>query len=282
MGVLDAQPTVTTVTAISATAPSVLTSPSCFIPNYLSADLLSECDDTGRLFPCTMVRRRKRRFGSHWVIPKYQGEKMYWHDVAYELQPYLDRGELDFCVTYVSGIIRALPTTPYHAVLNSDFSNDPAEVASYFDQFVLDNYGLHNFEAIYTETNGFYINLDRWYFDIFGYHTYGGVNQNVYSQYDWLAYWDAHFPHEVILTGLERLQQIYKEVDDSGIYETVGVGITPEVNRMEDAHNYSDLLVVLYFQRLIQRSAAFMQSVNVPVLATTHDYDFIFEVYPNK
>ena len=63
---------------------------------------------------------------------------------------------------------------------------------------------------------------------------------------------------------MEKLQKVYVE----------------EAETSSDARDYSDLLVVLRFQHLIFRSAKYMQKVTVPVLATAHDYDFIYEVNP--
>jgi hypothetical protein len=205
---------------------------------------------------------------------------MYWSDVAQELQPYLWQGELDFCIKYVSGILRGLPNTPYHHILGAQFTNDPAEIASHFDQFVLDQ-TEHQLAAIYTETNGFYINPDRWYFDIYGYLAYGGDREDS-GWYSWLARPISHYGFEVTLTGMEELQQIYREVADSGIYDSMDYGATSAAMQMRHANDFCDLLVVLRFQELIARSAAFMQVVEVPILATSHEYEFFFEVDPRN
>jgi hypothetical protein len=51
----------------------------------------------------------------------------------------------------------------------------------------------------------------------------------------------------------------------------------------EDDNDYSStrdvcsLLIVLYFQDIIRHSAALIKNLDVPILATAHEYDFIYE-----
>jgi hypothetical protein len=79
---------------------------------------------------------------------------------------------------------------------------------------------------------------------------------------------------------MESLQQAYKHVWDSKIYNILSYGGDPAVAQLRETNNLCDLLVVLRFQNLIRRSATLMQKVDVPVLATVHEYDFIYEIRP--
>lgn len=196
---------------------------------------------------------------------------MEWQTTAADLYDYLRSGDLDHCLRHVSDVIRARPDSPSHLVLEVDFTNDPAEVASHFDQFVTEQQG--KLAAIYTETNGFFINFDLWYFDLFGYSRYGGRDD-----YDWLAAFETSYEHSIALTGMGSLQQAYKQVWDSKVYHILSYGGDPTVEQLKETNGLCDLLVVLRFQNLIQRSAALMQKVDVPVLATSHEYDFIYEL----
>ncbi len=66
------------------------------------------------------------------------------------------------------------------------------------------------------------------------------------------------------ITGLERLQDVYASAafhDD----------------RFRDAGRVAGLLVVAKFQDLIRRAAPFMRELRFPLLATAHDFEFIFE-----
>ncbi|HMN12678.1 MAG TPA: hypothetical protein PKD55_10190 [Bellilinea sp.] len=202
---------------------------------------------------------------------------MHWIEVANELESYLRRGDLAYCINHVSQIIRTLPNSPFHHVLEVDFTNDPVEVAGYFDRFVVEQRGRVPFAAIYTETNGFYINPDLWFFDIFLCPTYGG-----HDNYNWLSDCRTYYEPSITLTGMESLQAVYQRIIDSGVYDNCPPGSNPEVERLQVANEFSDLLVVLRFQDLIRRSASHMQQVKVPVLATSHEFDFIYEVDPSQ
>jgi hypothetical protein len=203
--------------------------------------------------------------------------EMDWIAVANELDSYLRQGDLAYCINHVSQIIRKLPDSPFHHVLAVDFTNDPIEVAKHFDQFVVEQSEKVRFVAIYTETNGFYINPDRWYFEIFGCPTYGG-----HDNYDWLSKYCAYYQPSITLTGMESLQQVYQQIEDSETYKILSYGGDPKVEQIRVANDFSDLLVVLRFQDLIRRSAAYMGQVKVPVLATSHDFDFIYEINPSQ
>ena len=47
--------------------------------------------------------------------------------------------------------------------------------------------------------------------------------------------------------------------------------------RHKETMGYCSLLVVCKFQELIRGSVASMKELNVPLLATSHEYDFIAE-----
>lgn len=203
---------------------------------------------------------------------------MGWMDTANELDIYLRKGDLAYCVQHVSDIIRSKAKTPFHQVLDLTFTNDPQAVANHFDRFYTDEgRGEPPLAAIYTETNGFYINPDRWYFGLFGYWEYGGGGEN----FNWLADYTETYPVDITLTGMESLQKRYK----AHLAKSRKLERDPNASRdynLREVIEYCNLLVVLRFQELIQRSAALMISVPVPILATSHDYDFIYQVSPNQ
>ncbi len=200
---------------------------------------------------------------------------MDWIAVANELAPYLRQGDLDHCIQRVTSILQGLPNSPYHVVLDMDFTNDPRVVAAYFDNFVASEATNHVLAALYTETNGFFINPDEWYFDIFGYESYGE-----HENYNWLAGWDVSASDSMTLTGMEKLQQVYQYHEETGYFEVLSYGGNSEVQQVRIAVDFCDLLIVLRFQNLIRRSVPFMEHVRVPILATSHEYDFIYEIRP--
>ena len=184
---------------------------------------------------------------------------MRWFEIAEELSSKVKDGNTQAVLNRVSEVLRSLPPSPFHLVLDLDFTNRPEHVAEHFDRFLHVQKSRFKLGAVYTETNGFDINPDRWYFDLFAYHEYGG-----HEDYDWLSNWDSEDSPDMTLTGLEALQAVY----DSHAFRDKAFG---------QACEFCSLLVLSRFQDLVRRSVPFMRELDVPLLATSHEYDFIAE-----
>jgi len=177
-----------------------------------------------------------------------------------ELMPVLRSGDTVSCERAVSERLAALPHSPFHIALDLAITNPPADVAEYFDGFFRQEDSRLKIGAAYTEMNGFDINPDRWFCDAFAFEEYGG-----HDDYDWLANIQSERYDDMTVTGLERLQEVYA----SPAFRD---------KRFTDASYISSLLVVTKFQDLIRRAAPHMRELHFPLLATAHDYDFIYEV----
>ncbi len=102
------------------------------------------------------------------------------------LGPFLRHGDIETCERQVAKELRALSLTPFHLVLDLSISNDPAKAAGHFDGFFRRESKRLELRAAYTEMNGFDINPDRWYCDLFAYTSDGG-----HDDYDWLSDWQS-------------------------------------------------------------------------------------------
>ena len=183
-------------------------------------------------------------------------------DISFELQDQLEivlrSGDLTKCEKAVAEQLSELPVTPFHAILNLSISNLPAEVACYFDEFFRQQ-PQDKVHAAYTEMNGFDINPNLWFCSPFAYQQYGG-----HKDYDWLSDWQSDDFDILPITGLEELQEVYASA-------------AAHDDEYSDASEVASLLVVVKFQNLIRRSAPLMEELRFPLLATAHDYDFIYE-----
>lgn len=176
-----------------------------------------------------------------------------------ELSPVLRTGDLESCERRIAERLAALPESPFHIALDLRVTNDVRDIAAHFDGFFRQESARFDIAAAYTEMNGFDINPERWYFDVFAFKTYGG-----HADYDWLSDWESERYPEMTITGLEPLQEVYENSYGE--------------RRFEDASDLAALLVVTRFQDLVRRSAAEMSELSYPLLATAHDYeDFIYE-----
>lgn len=176
-----------------------------------------------------------------------------------ELTPKLQSSDLDYCAEHVSNKIKSYPKSPFHLILDLSFTNEIVDVAKFFQKFV-DDTRPKELKAIYTETNGFSINPECWFFDLFGFKSYGG-----HKDYDWLSDYEFESDYPgMTLTGMEDLQKVYA----SDAFRNP---------KYREGRGYCDLLVVINFQKLIRDSAPLIKNLDVPILATSHDYDFIYE-----
>ena len=178
------------------------------------------------------------------------------------LTPQLRAGDLAGCESAACEVLRALPKTPFHIAADLAISNDPAEAARHFDDFYRAESERPAVRAVYTEMNGFDINPDRWYCDLFAYTADGGLDD-----FDWLSDWQSEPAEEYTVTGLEPLQAVYA----SKAFRNP---------KHEDACYLSSLVVVTKFQRFMQQAAERMSALRVPLYATAHDYDYIARLVP--
>lgn len=181
-----------------------------------------------------------------------------------EALPSLRAGNLAECDRIFSDAMRHLPPGSFHIALDLRFTNSPRDVAAHFDAFFRQEVERYAIAAAYTETNGFSINTDRWFFNLFAYTQYGGQ-----EDYDWLSdYQSESFP-DITLTGMEALQEVYASPPFGE-------------SAFDDTSSVADLLVKIRFQQLVQQSVPFMSELRFPLLATSHDSDFIGEFRRNE
>jgi hypothetical protein len=173
------------------------------------------------------------------------------------LNPVLLRGDLETCEREVTGEMKKLALTPFKIVLDLSITNDPASAAVHFDRFFDLESKRFRIGSAYTEMNGFAINPDRWFCDLFAYSTDGG-----HGHYDWLSNWQSERFEDYEITGLEPLQQVYaSEASLAKEYRA--------------ARYMSSLMVVVKFQKFMQRASLQMKRLQFPLYVSAHDFDFI-------
>lgn len=178
------------------------------------------------------------------------------------LTPQLRAGDLAGCESAACEALNALPRSPFHIASDLAISNDPADAARHFDDFYRTESGRMIVQAIYTEMNGFDINPDRWYCDLFAYTADGGL-----EDFDWLSDWQSAPWKDYTITGLEPLQAVY-----------ASKAFHDPANR--DACYLSSVVVVAKFQRFMQQAVERMAALRVPLYVTAHDFDYIARLTP--
>ena len=180
------------------------------------------------------------------------------------LTPQLRAGDLQACEDVAIDTLLGLPKSPFHIAAELNITNDPGDIANHFDQFVLLERDRIDLQSVYTEMNGFDINPDRWYCDLFAYECDGGV-----EDFDWLSDWDSEYFQDYTIKGLERLQEVFA----SDAFHD---------KQYDEASSIAGLVVVAKFQRFMQLAAQQMKALRVPLYVTAHDYDYIARVPPSE
>lgn len=181
-----------------------------------------------------------------------------------KLTPHLLRGEFDHCERMACDALNALPLSPFHLATSLSITNNPVAVAQHFDEFYSRENRRFSVRAVYTEMNGFDINPDRWFCDLFAYDLDGEL-----EDFDWLCEWKSEPSPDVTITGLEELQAVY---DSNAFKDPANC----------DASYLSSIVVVTKFQKFMQTAALSMEQLNVPLYATAHDFDYIARLLPKN
>jgi hypothetical protein len=191
-----------------------------------------------------------------------------------EVEALIRGGDFTACSVRIAEAFRAVPSSPFHIATEQDFTNDTVAIVRHFNEFVVEELRDANPAVIYTETNGFRINPDEWYFDWFAFKSSEGCGEpGSDGLCDWRSFdfgmfdWDSCSIGSITLVGMERLQSVYA----SDAYRNVAY---------REACSVASLHVLTRFQALIQRVAQRLDNLACPLVATCHDEEIFYEFQP--
>ncbi len=155
--------------------------------------------------------------------------------------------------------------TDFNKLSGKKLLHQTDELVIYFSSFYETIKNKLDIKAFYAEMNGFTINCDLWFLDLFAYNKVGGTDDT-----DWLADWEegnstfSSFP----LTGYEELQAIYQDYADNGRYKD---------SLLNAASDAAEILIILRLQELVKAATISAKNKNlpwavIPVFASAHDY----------
>lgn len=182
--------------------------------------------------------------------------------------PLLLAGKFAEAEQILKGWLRARPASPFHIIAELNLTTAPQTVATYFDEFAQKAAREYRLEAVYAELNGFSVNTDVWFCNAFGFSKHGGVDG-----YDWLGDFRSSEDENLVIDGLEPLQELFadrKHRSPRLVEDSVTLCLT-------------EALVIVKFQRLLQRALPLMKSMKSPLIASAHDYDdYVAEILPGE
>lgn len=191
-------------------------------------------------------------------------------DLFDRISPLLAARQLDDAIDQCEQLLLAVPKTEYHTVLNVDLFKSNPEFAEWINDFYDRVSAGITIRAIYSELNGFTINPDVWFIDMFAFDTHGGMNNM-----DWVGDWEngnSTAGKSFAIKGFEQLQSRFTRDLDSSSTRTANENA---------ARRLSEFLVVLrtqqLFQRTLEKANAKCYWKNLPFIVTAHDWDLVYE-----
>jgi len=202
-------------------------------------------------------------------------------ELADKLYGLLESKKLAEAITLAEQELRNIPTTDFHKILDRNLLHLTSDLTNYiqtFDKstkdvlkkkqgFIKNLFGSGKEikpAAYYCEMNGFTINNDRWFIDLFSFENYS------LTDWDWLSDFYDSTANDLIITGFEDIQNVFQDVHDNDRFE--------ELNILK-AYQVCELLVILRLQELFREAYKTTKGdwCNIPMFVTAHDYDLIYK-----
>jgi hypothetical protein len=171
---------------------------------------------------------------------------------------------IDIAETTLSG----LPNTDFHKIIGKDLLHLKDDLKIYIDDFYNKAKDKIDVKAIYSEMNGFTINYDLWYIDMFAYKQCEGLDDT-----NWLAYFNFAADLMMSISGFEDLQTVYEDYMENEKYKD---------KALKKACEICEYLIILRLQELFQAVQFTAKNENlawhaIPIFVTAHDYALIYK-----
>ena len=195
-------------------------------------------------------------------------------DLEDRLNTYVRNNDLNTAIQIAETELDKIPRTEFHQLIGMDLLHLESKLSSFISSFYTNvalKYTLSfskKLHAFYCEMNGFTINYDRWFIDIFSFSKIGQ------GDYDWLADYDYHSRRDLTITGYEAIQKVFAEVHKTQSFDI------PEI---EKSYDVAELLIILRLQQLFERTYTVAKEKGkkwstLPMYVTAHDYEMIYQI----
>ena len=203
-------------------------------------------------------------------------------ELADKLSELLESKKLDEAISMAEQKLKNIPTTDFHKILDKNLLHLTTDLAKHINNFdkstkeilkkkqgFIKNLFVSGKEvkpaAYYCEMNGFTINYDRWFIDLFSFENYS------LTDWEWLSDFYNSTANDLTITGFEEIQKAFEDVHENNRFEEPNI---------DQAYEVSELLVILRLQELFRET--YKDEGNewskIPMFVTAHDYEMIYKV----
>ncbi|MBW8325285.1 MAG: hypothetical protein K0M50_11015 [Prolixibacteraceae bacterium] len=202
-------------------------------------------------------------------------------ELADRLSELLESKKLDEAIALAEQELKNIPTTDFHKILGKNILHLTSDLANHINEFdkstkevlkkkqgfIKNLFGSGKEvkpAAYYCEMNGFTINYDRWFIDLFSFENYS------LTDWEWLSDFYDSTANDLTITGFEEIQKAFEDVHENNRFEE------PDIDK---AYEVCELLVILRLQELFRETYKLNQGVwdKIPMFITAHDYELIFK-----
>lgn len=185
---------------------------------------------------------------------------------AEKIQKLVAQKKLEAAIAFVEDVMQKQKVADFHGLLGKNLLHLTNSLVTYLDAFFAKASQELEVKALYAEMNGFAINYDLWFVDVFAFDRNEGL-----ADPDWLAdynYANHSVPEEGFpITGLEEIQAVYEDYTDTEKWEK---------RAQEKAAEDAAILIVLRLQELFKaaKESAKTQGLawaEIPLYVTGHD-----------
>lgn len=190
------------------------------------------------------------------------------NDLLEKLNNFVIQNQINEAIDATETALSKLPTTDFHVIIGKNMLHLKDELLAFVDSFYNQAIEKIDVKAIYSEMNGFTINYDLWYLDMFAYKQCEGLDD-----VDWLAYFNFAADSMMTISGFEDLQKVFEDYMENEKYKDKALATACEA---------CEYLIILRLQELFREVQTMAKNQNlvwhsIPIFTTAHDYDLIYK-----
>ena len=201
-------------------------------------------------------------------------------ELAEKLTELLDVKKLDEAIELAESELKKIPKTDFHKIIGKDLKHLKNDLCAFIETFdrettkvlkkkqrflksIFSPNSCVKPAAFYCEMNGFTINCDRWFIDLFSFKNFET------DDWDWLSDFYDSTTKNMTITGFEELQATFEDVHKNNRFDEPNIG---------KAYEVCELLVILRLQELFREAYKDNKSewAFIPMFITAHDYEMIY------
>jgi len=203
-------------------------------------------------------------------------------DLADRLSDMLKAKKLGSAIELAENELKKIPVSDFHKIIGKNLYNLTGTLKEYIIEFdrqttaeLRKKQGLLKSifsskkpvkpAAYYCEMNGFTINNDRWFVNLFSFENYEE------NDWDWLSGFYDSTAKDLTITGFEEIQMAFQDVHEKDRLRE---------SNIVKAYEVCELLVILRLQELFRETYRGQENdwSQIPMFVTAHDYDMIYKV----